>query len=66
MTFAEATQVLASIGYRPDMTVDELIAATPDDMALTVETALTVAAEAYAAEAAELRTIIKGRSPDVR
>lgn len=66
MTFAEAKEVLAGIGYRHDMTLNELVAATPADMLLTVETALTVAAEGYAAEAEELLAFGKARWPDVR
>jgi hypothetical protein len=66
MPLAEAKQVLASIGYRPDWTNEQLLAATPYDMRQRVQTALRVMASAYLAEARELEAEMRRRWPDDR
>lgn len=61
MTFGEAKSILAGIGYRPDWTVPELLAATPADMRNNVVHALRITALAYEAEAEALRTEVRRR-----
>lgn len=51
MTLTEANAILASIGYDPDWTLNQLKQAVPKDMARTFALALRVTAAADHAEA---------------